>query len=352
MTNRIGRTHLRMLAGVLMVAVLVACGGGGSSNTSSGSSSSGSGSGNGTSFAYGADVSWVSEEEDNGYGFYNASGTKTDLFTLLANLGVNAIRLRVWVNPATKYNKVDDVLAKAQRATAAGQKIMIDFHYSDTWADPGHQAKPAAWAMDSLAGLENDVYQHTFDVLTKLKNAGITVSWVQVGNEINSGLLLPDGASTNFTNVAALTNQGYAAVKAVYPSAQVIIHIANGSDDAGCRWFFDGFIGAGGKVDIIGLSHYPGTSSWANDNADIGATMSDMVARYGKPVMVVETGFPWDQAATAKAMISDLVTRTKALGTNGLGVFYWEPEAYPNWNGYTKGALNTQGQFTAAMDPL
>jgi len=346
-------------AGLLTVAVMACGGGGGSSSSGSGSSSSSSSSRSSSAsssstanFIAGADVSWVSEEEDSGYSFYNAAAVKTDPFTLLADLGVHAIRLRVWVNPATKYNGADDVVAKAQRAAAAGQKILIDFHYSDSWADPGQQVKPAAWASHSLTGLESDVYQHTFDVLTKLKNAGITVSWVQVGNEINPGLLLPDGASTNFTNLAALTNQGYAAVKAVYPAAPVIIHIANGSDDAACRWFFDGFTGAGGKLDIIGLSHYPGTSRWASDNAAIAATMSDMIARYGKPVMVVETGFAWDQATTAKAMIADLVTRTKALGDNGLGVFYWEPEAYPNWKGYTKGALNSQGQFTAAMDPL
>ncbi len=360
MKARFDRGHLGaiacVLAAALLAVVLGACGGlvpGASAGTSLVSS----GSDGRTPFASGADISWVTEQEAKGAAFYNAAGVKTDPFVLLSNLGVNAIRLRVWVNPAGRYNTIPDVLAKARRVAALGQRIMIDFHYSDTWADPSHQIKPAAWASHNMAELKNDVYQHTFNVLTALKGAGIEVSWVEVGNEINAGLMWPDAQTPHFDVIAALTNQGYAAAKAVYPNALVIIHVANSGDDAGCRWFFDNFIAAGGKVDVIGLSHYPsypnlGATDWASRNGQIGATMTDMVFRYGKPVMVVEIGFPWDDAATAKAMIADIVARTKALGANGLGVFYWEPNAYPNWQDYRMGALNMQGQFTAAMDPL
>jgi len=302
------------------------------------------------SFANGADVSWVDQEESSGYTFKNSAGTKTDPFVLLKGLGVNAVRLRVWVNPSGGWCNGADTLYKAQRAAAQGQAIMIDFHYSDTWADAGDQTVPAAWSSHTAAQLSTDVYNHTYGILSYLKSNGITVSWVQVGNEINSGMLWPTGNTSNgFAQLATYINSGYSAVKAAYPSAQVVIHLANGYDDADFRWFFDGIKGAGAKWDVIGMSHYPPVASWSTYNSEISTTMYDMVSRYGKPVIISEVGMDWQQAATAKSMLSNLITKVKALGSNGLGVFYWEPEAYPGWQGYTFGAVNASGQFTAAM---
>lgn len=303
-------------------------------------------------FANGADVGWVSQQEKAGYSFFNSSGAKTDPFVLLKNLSINSIRLRVWVNPADGWNNGADVLYKAKRAAAQGQRIMIDFHYSDTWADPGHQAKPAAWANHTLAQLNNDVYSHTQGILSYLKSNGINVEWVQVGNEINSGMMLPEGSTSNFANLAGLINSGYNATKAVYPNAKVVLHLANGHDNAVFRWFFDGVKAKGAKWDVIGMSHYPPASDWANYNNKISTNMWDMVSRYAKPVMVTEVGMDWTQAATSKAMVADLLNKTKALGSNGLGVFYWEPQAYPGWQGYTMGALDASGKFTIAMDPF
>lgn len=303
-------------------------------------------------FAQGADVSWVDEEESAGYSFYNSSGTRQDPFLLLKNLGVNAIRLRVWVNPSGGWCDGPDTLYKAKRAAAQGQRIMIDFHYSDTWADPSKQTKPAAWASHSLAQLNTDVYNHTQGILSYLKSNGINVEWVQVGNEINSGMLWPEGRTSSFSQLAGLINSGYNATKAVYPNALVVLHLANGHDNAVFRWFFDGVKGAGAKWDVIGMSHYPTAASWASANSSIASNMADMVSRYKKPVLVAEVGMDWQQAATAKSMLSDLLTKTKALGSNGLGVFYWEPQAYPGWKGYTLGALNGSGQFTQALDPF
>lgn len=303
-------------------------------------------------FANGADVSWVDKQEAAGYKFYDAAGVQTDPFVLLKNLQVNAIRLRVWVNPADGWNNGADVLYKAKRAAAQGQRIMIDFHYSDSWADPGKQTKPAAWAGHTLAQLNNDVYQHTSGILTYLKNNGIAVEWVQVGNEINGGMLWPEGGTSNFSNLAALINNGYNAVKAVYPGAKVIVHLANGYKNADFRWFFDSLKTAGGKWDVTGMSHYPPAAQWASYNSQVATNMNDMVARYGKPVMICETGMDWQQAATAKSMLADLLAKTKALGGNGLGVFYWEPQAYPGWEGYTMGALDAAGKFTPALDPF
>jgi arabinogalactan endo-1,4-beta-galactosidase len=302
-------------------------------------------------FARGADISWVSEQEAAGRVFRDPRGDPADPFVLLKGLGVNAIRLRVWVQPKAPWCDVEDTLRKARRAQAQGQRIMIDFHYSDSWADPGQQTVPAAWASHTVAQLDQDVYAHTYGVLNYLKANGITVEWVQVGNEINAGMLWPQGSTAHVSQLAGFLNNGYQAVKAVYPSALVVVHLANGYDNASFRSFFDAIKAAGASWDVIGLSHYPTTSNWAARNKLIAANMADMISRYGKPVIVAEVGMDWQQAATASAMLADLMTREQALGANGLGVFYWEPQAYPGWQGYTFGALDGSGRFTAALDP-
>jgi arabinogalactan endo-1,4-beta-galactosidase len=333
-------------AWVGMLACLAACGGGGSSSDTTTTPAATPT----ANFARGADVGWVTQEEAAGYVFRDAAGTQQDPFALLKAHSINAIRLRVWVDPQDGWNGKADVLAKAQRAAALGQRIMIDFHYSDTWADPGHQTKPAAWASHDYATLKQDVYAHTYDVLGTLKQAGISVEWVQVGNEINSGMLWPDGSYENFSQLAGLINSGYDAVKAVYPDALVVVHLSNGYDNAMYRWFFDGVKAAGAKWDVTGMSHYPPVSGWQSYNTRIGTNMADMVSRYGKPVIVAEVGMDASQAAIAKAMLTDLIGRVATQGANGLGVFYWEPEAWPGWQGYTLGALDSSGRFTAAMD--
>ncbi len=303
-------------------------------------------------FANGADVGWVSRQEAVGQRFYNNSGVQTDPFVLLKNLQVNAIRLRVWVNPADGWNNGVDVLNKARRAKAQGQRIMIDFHYSDGWADPGKQVKPAAWQKHTVAQLNHDVYSHTSGILNYLKSNGIVVEWVQVGNEINGGMLWPEGSTANMGQLAGFINMGYNASKAVYPAAQVIVHLANGYKNGDFRYFYDRLKAAGGRWDITGMSHYPPVADWANYNRLIAANMKDMVARYGKPVMVVEVGMDWQQAASAKSMMADLLAKTRALGDKGQGVFWWEPQAYPGWEGYTMGALTAEGKFTIALDPF
>lgn len=304
-------------------------------------------------FIKGADVSWISQEESSGYGFYTSAGVKTDPFVLLKNLGANAIRLRVWVNPSGGWCNGADTLYKAKRAVAQGQKIMLTFHYSDSWADPGQQTKPAAWSGHSVSQLVNDVYSHTYGILKYLKDNGVTVDWVQVGNEINSGMLWPDGraSGSDFANLVKFINSGYSAVKAVFPSAQVVLHLANGENNTTFRWFFDGMKNNGAKYDVIGMSHYPNSTNWSSRNAATNTNMKDMVSRYGKPVVIAEVGMDWQQASASKSMMADLISKVSALGGNGLGVFYWEPTAYPGWQGYTWGAVDGNGRFTAALDP-
>lgn len=304
-----------------------------------------------SSFAKGADVSWVTEMEAAGKKFYNSNGTEQECMALLKNLGMNTIRLRVWVNPANNWNSKADVVAKAIRAKNLGLRIMIDFHYSDTWADPGHQTKPSAWSSQDFATLKTSLANHTTDVLNELKNNGVTPEWVEVGNETNDGMLWPDGkASTNMANFAQLVNAGYDAVKSVFASAKVIVHISNGYDNSLFRWMFDGLKNNGAKWDVIGMSLYPTSSNWSALNNQCLANMNDMVLRYGKEVMVLEVGMSWDQAAACNSFLADLIAKVKSVsGDKGLGVLYWEPEAYNNWQGYTLGAFDNSGKPTAAL---
>lgn len=303
-------------------------------------------------FAKGADVSWMTQQEDSGYKWYNNSGVQQDLFAILKGKGMNTVRLRVWVNPWEGWCAKQDVIAKAVRAKNAGFRIMVDFHYSDYWADPGQQAKPAAWTDFSFTQLTTAVYNHTVDVLTGLKSNGVTVEWVQVGNETNDGLLWEDGrASTNMRNYAYLINAGYDGTKAVFPSAKVIVHLSNGWDNGLFRWNFDGLKNNGAKWDVIGMSLYPTKSNWQNLNNQCLANMKDMIARYGKEVMVVEVGMEARLAADCKNFLIDLMNKTAALPNGGgLGVLYWEPQTYGRWQGYTKGAFDEKGRPTIALD--
>jgi len=300
----------------------------------------------------GADVSWLTQMEGAGKKFYNSAGTEKECMQLLKDLGTNSIRLRVWVNPTNGWNNSADVLAKATRAKNLGLKLLIDFHYSDTWADPGHQTKPAAWAAQNFPDLKQSLVSHTTSVLNSLKQNGIIPEWVQIGNETNDGMLWPEGkASTNMANFAQLIKAGYDAVKAVDASIKVIVHISNGYDNTLFRWIFDGLKNNGADWDVIGLSLYPTASNWSTLNSQCLANMEDMVVRYGKPVMVVEVGMSWDQADACRSFLSDLISKVKSVSNNkGLGVFYWEPQSYNNWQGYTLGAFDNSGKPTVALN--
>jgi len=290
--------------------------------------------------------------EHDGKLFYNAAGTQMECMALLQSLGMNSIRLRVWVNPSDGWCNAQDVLTKALRAKNLGMRVMIDFHYSDSWADPGKQTKPAAWVNLSFTDLEAALAKHTTDVLSLLKTNGITPEWVQIGNETGNGMLWEDGkASTNMANYAALNNTGYYAVKAVFPTAKVVVHVQDGNDNSLFRWLFDGLKNNGGKWDVIGMSLYPGTLNWSTMNTDCLANMNDMVSRYGKEVMICETGMPWDSWDISKNFLTDLIAKTKLVTDHkGIGLFYWEPECESLWNNYTKGAFDNSGKPTVALD--
>jgi len=305
-------------------------------------------------FAKGGDVSWLTQMEAEGQKFYDNNGTEMDCMELLKSLGVNAIRLRAWVDPSASggWCNTADLVTKAVRAKNLGMKILIDLHYSDWWADPGKQNKPAAWASQDFNTLKTSVYNYTAEVMNALKTSGIKPEWVQIGNETNDGMLWPDGkASTNMVNFAQLINTGYDAVKSVSDSSKVIVHISNGFDNNLFRWMFDGLKSNNAKWDVIGMSLYPSPANWSTLNDQCLANMNDMISRYNKEIMICEVGMSWDQPSASNAFLTDLVNKTKSLADNkGLGVFYWEPECNVNWNGYTLGAFDNSGRPTIALN--
>ena len=305
-------------------------------------------------FAKGADVSWLTQMEKEGCKFYNASGQETECMALLKSLGMDAIRLRVWVDPKDGWCGKEDVLAKARRAQALGMRLMIDFHYSDWWADPGKQNKPAAWKNLDLEGLKKAVADHTTDVLTALKTAGITPQWIQIGNETTGGMLWPDGQNYNdagFANYVQLHNAGYDAAKAVFPSAQVMVHVDNGWKWETLKWFFNSFDLKGARYDLIGLSLYPEKSNWQNYNQQICNNIQTLYSQYQKETIICEVGMDWSDATTCRQFLSDLIARTKdTAASHCTGVLYWEPEGYQAWSGYGKAAFDNSGKPTAALD--
>lgn len=322
-----------------------------------------------TAFAKGADISWVTQMESDGMKFYSEDGSETECTALMKSIGVNAIRLRVWVNPHEGWCGKEDVLEKAGRAQALGMDIMIDFHYSDTWADPGKQTTPAAWAGYDESQIAEAVAAHTHDILNTLKNNGISVKWVQVGNEVNSGMLHPLGNISNpsyISNFVRFFNAGYEAVKKVYPEAAVILHRSDGHDNAGFSWLLNVARAQELDYDMIGMSLYPswwengGYTSWETNTESCIANIRSFAKTYGKPVVICEFGMQASEPETAKEALSFIMNEARDMKELH-GIFYWEPEVYGGWkpssyeslgwSSYDKGAFK-DGKPTAALEPF
>ena len=218
-------------------------------------------------FAKGADVSWVTEMEDQGVLFYDKAGTETECMALLKSLGMNSIRLRVWVNPVDGWCNKTDLLVKAKRANDLGHADHDRLSLQRLVGRSGEAKQTGSMGRFAFNDLCTAVSDHTTEILTALKNWNITPEWVQVGNETGNGMLWEDGkASMNMAQYATLNNAGYDAVKAVFPDAKVIVHLQNGQTNSLFRWLFDGLKNNGGKWDVIGMSLYPETDSWQNYN--------------------------------------------------------------------------------------
>ena len=298
------------------------------------------------SFIRGVDLSSLKKNEDRGAVYFDGSGAQRDAISILRSAGANYGRLKVWVNPADGYNNKARVLQMATRIKASGMKLLIDFHYSDSWADPGKQVKPAAWASFSFTQLRDAVYNHTFDITSSLANQGTPADMVQIGNETNPGMLLPTGSTSNWSNLAALLTAGANAAKAANGSTRIMLHLAEGGNNSLFRWWFDQAVARGVPFDVIGASYYP---YWHGSLGGLQANLNDMVARYNKDVVVVETaygftlaqddsepnifnsslasagGFPASAQGQADALRAVVNVVRNVPNGRGIGFFYWEP---------------------------
>ncbi|MDR1557676.1 MAG: glycosyl hydrolase 53 family protein [Tannerellaceae bacterium] len=281
-------------------------------------------------FSIGADISFVPQSEEMGVVFQDGQGVEQDVCLLLAQHHFDHIRLRIFVNPEAEkgyapgkgYCDLAHTIAMAKRIKAAGMKFALDFHYSDTWADPDKQYKPSAW--EGLAGeaLEYALYTYTRDVLTALKEAGVAPQTIQIGNEINHGLVWPEGyiddnaTEADWKAMLGIYKAGQYAAREVLPDSKLMVHLALGGENTLCRQFLDKMIQEEAAFDIIGLSYY---EQWHETYDDLKANLYDLSARYNKPVCVCEYGANKENIKR----INDIVRSTP----NGLGygTMAWEP---------------------------
>ena len=242
----------------------------------------------------GCDVSSLRKSEDKGGRYFWASGWQDDALKIIKDGGINTVRVKVWVNSPDGYHNKVRVLEIARRARANGMKLLVDFHYSDTWADPAHQTKPAAWRTYNLSQLNTAVYNHTLDVCRSLANQGTPADFVQVGNEINDGMLWPEGRissnGSSFGPLAQLLRSGINGAKAANSATKIVLHIAKGGDWNLIQWWFDGVKAQGIGWDYTGVSYYP---YWHGSLSGLQTALTNAASRYAKPVLVVETAYPF-----------------------------------------------------------
>ncbi len=293
-------------------------------------------------FAFGVDLGWVSQLEERGFRWADEQGNEIDPIQASKDMGADSVRLRVFVNPPEEsfWQKNEDtvcmlgfcdakgVLETAKRVKEKHMRLMIDFHYSDVFADPDYQYIPGEWEKDDDEKLTQRVYQHTKDVLLLLKENNIYPEWVQVGNEINPGIMIPRGGlAENPELLVRFLNAGYDAVKECFPGCQVITHLARVEHHDWCDPFLDNFFEQNGKTDILGFSYYPYWYQSKSDQEALCQCLKDYSAKYKKPVMVVEVGGEdKDEEGTYQLVMETIKATMNVPDQQGLGVFYWEPE--------------------------
>ena len=268
----------------------------------------------------GADISFLPQLEARGMKFSD-NGVEKDAIQILKDHGLNYVRLRIFNDPARDsgyspqkgFCDLANTKKMAKRVKDAGMKLLLDFHYSDYWADPGKQYKPAAWRNLSFEELKKAVYDYTKDVMQQLKEQGTTPDMVQVGNEVNHGIIWPEGNVSNFDGLAQLINAGTAAVKSVDPSVTMMLHVALGGQNDESVFFIDNMIARGVYFDVIGESYYP---KWHGTLDDLRDNLNDLVRRYNKDVIVVEYSHKKGEVNKIAFELQD---------GKGKGTCIWEP---------------------------
>lgn len=313
-------------------------------------------------FIKGADISTLAEVESQGGKFYNEQGVQQDAIEILKHNGFNYVRLRLWVDPkdanGVAYgggsNDLKTTLALAKRVKAQGMKLLLDFHYSDFWTDPGKQFKPKAWQKMNYDQLKVAIHDYTRDTIATFKEEGVLPDMVQIGNETNGGILWPEGKSWGqgggeFDRLAGLLNAAISGLRENLSSpseVKIMLHLAEGTKNDMFHWWFDEITKRNVPFDIIGLSIY---TYWDGPLSALKANMDDISKRYNKDVIVVEAayghgvencdnaensftekeakdgGYPATVQGQAN-YIHDLIQTVLDVPNNrGKGVFYWEP---------------------------
>ena len=322
------------------------------------------------SWAKGCDLSWLSEMEHDSVVF----GNHQDCIEMLRAEGMNAVRLRVWVNHSTGWSNLPDMLTLAKRAAKAGQRIMVDIHYSDFFADPHRQDIPLAWRSYDYETMLEAVQEYTLFVLYALKEEGIEPEWVQIGNETPNGMLWPmgrvgegrmaKGEREAWDRYAGLTAMGYKAAKEAFENITVIVHVDNAYEYR--DWFWNAMKEHGGKWDMIGLSHYPmmsawnGGHTWQQMNELAEENVKKLIAEFKTPVMICEIG-TFANDPESEAVMADFVNRMERIDSCK-GIFYWEPEVYGGWRpaeyiplgwgSYDMGAFTEEGKPSETLKTL
>jgi len=296
-------------------------------------------------YAVGADVSFFAKCEQDGVVF-KENGKPVDVLAILRAHHYNWVRLRLFHNPAAAPVKLPNdlpyTLALAHRAKAMGFRILLDLHYSDSWADPAKQPTPAAWSTLNHKQLVKHVYAYTRDTIATFAQQGVMPDMVQVGNEITNGMLWPDGKLPgNWDNFADLLKAGIRGVKAGSrsgPKPRIMVHIERSGDYDAAVAFFDQLLARNLKFDVIGLSYYP---YWHGDLPTMQSNLLKLALRYHRPIIVVETAYNWtpgraagksrDFPETPQGQLAflravDAAVRDLPSGM-GMGVFWWEPAA-------------------------
>lgn len=314
-------------------------------------------------FIKGADLSMLAEVEKHGGKFFDEHGNPQDAMAILKENGFNYIRLRLWVDPKDAdgkpygggNNDLATTIELAKRAKANGMKFLLDYHYSDFWTDPARQNKPKAWASMNIDQLTEAVYQHTKTTMDAFAKAGVLPDMVQVGNEINGGMLWPEGKSWGqnggeFDRLAGLLNAGIKAVKEHGDQIKIMLHLAEGTKNDTFIWWFDEITKRKVPFDIIGLSYY---IYWNGPMNALQYNMDDISKRYDKDLIVVEAaygyttancdnaennftskeaddaGYPATVQGQANYLHDLLQVVTKVPEGRGKGVIYWEPAWLP-----------------------
>jgi len=299
----------------------------------------------------GGDISLLNAIEDNG-GVYRENGQARDPLLIFNEHDFNCMRLRIFHTPngtGPEVNDLDYTVTLAKQIKNAGFKLLLDFHYSDTWADPSHQTKPAAWESLSFDDLKDSVFEYTRSVIATLKNEGALPDIVQIGNEITVGLLWPDGrVGTGYDywdNLGLLVNAGIEGVDSALESTdtvKIMIHVDNGASSSICEWFLNNLLAQDVNFDIIGISYYPW---WHGSLTDLENNLAFLSEEYEKDIIVVEAAYPWiydyppQNGATfteppyeispqgQKQYLEELVEVIVNTPNNrGKGIFYWAPE--------------------------